>query len=143
MTDIRTRIETGEHRRELMARAHELDAQLSVLAMYDDQRRFYGYDYGNGQRAHELIRARRERDFAFSQAKTFGYGMGLGELHAPPQLVLDTARKISKQRLARYRRDAYCSRTGELALRAWTNVLAECERAVVAAAELGLAEVSR
>jgi hypothetical protein len=37
-----------------------LAAELVVLELYDDRRRLFGHDYGNGQRVRELNRRHRE-----------------------------------------------------------------------------------
>lgn len=117
-------------RARLVKHAQQLDAELSVLMMYDHQRRSLGYDYGNGQRFTELIRVRRERDAAQIDAKRYGYGMGLGDLSATPVQMRETFVRISTTRLGRVRRAdaAYRpTKSSEMALRAWRAVQREVE----------------
>jgi hypothetical protein len=111
-----------ERRERLLGNALRLDAELSVLDLYDNERRGFGYDYGNGQRFAEVSRVRRERDAARRECKIFGYGMGLGDLDASPELCLAEFERISTQRTARYRREAHLTRTAQLAERAWQLV---------------------
>jgi hypothetical protein len=126
--DERRRALDDDRRKQLVGNARRLDAELSVLTIYDDERRSLGYDYGNGQRFAELIRVRRERDAAVIAAHRYGYGMGLGDLNASPELVADAYRRISTARLRRYGRDPHLRRTERLATTAWRMVGAEVER---------------
>jgi hypothetical protein len=128
--DERRRVLDADRRKQLVDNARRLDAELSVLTIYDDERRSLGYDYGNGQRFTELIRVRRERDAAVTRAHTFGYGMGLGDLLATPELVRDAYRRISTAKLRRlYAAQAhYRTRSGDRAVAAWAGVGREVER---------------
>jgi hypothetical protein len=119
-------------RDELVTAAQRLDAELSVLGLYDDARRDLGHDYGNGQRYSELVRVRRQRDAARKLAKIFGYGMGLGELDATPQQCLEAYGRISAPRMARYRRESYRGETAMRSVTAWARALREIERTVAA-----------
>jgi hypothetical protein len=126
-------------RNELVTAAQLADAVLSILTMYDDQRHTLGHDFGCGQRAHELIRVRKEREHAITNAHRFGYGMGLGDLAATPDQMREAFVRLSTERLRRYDRDAHTSRTYTLALRAWRVVQREVE-AQVKSAERALLE---
>jgi hypothetical protein len=106
---------------ELREAAQLADAELSVLTMYDDARRAFGYDFGNGQRYAELIRLRRERDLAAAQAAAYGVG-ALADVSATPQQQRAAFERISRQRLARYSAEAHTGRTEQLARRAWSVV---------------------
>lgn len=128
----------AERRAQMIETAQCLDAELSVLTMYDTERRALRYDYGNGQRFRELIRVRRARDFAVADAHAYGYAMGLGDLNASPQQCLDAWRRLSTERLRRYGREAHRTETAQLALEAWRRVAEEIGRAAEAARALGL-----
>lgn len=114
-------------REQLIEEAQRLAARLSVLTLYDVERGALGYDFGNGQRYRELVRARRERDAAINRAQPFGYGVA-GELDASPEQVRVAYREITRAKLARYQREAHTSRTYELAVIAWRRVADEIER---------------
>jgi hypothetical protein len=114
--------QSDDRRERLLGTALRLDAELSVLDLYDNERRALGYDYGNGQRFAEISRIRRERDAARRECKIFGYGLGLGDLDASPELTLVVFEEISMQRTARYRREPHVTRTAQLAHHAWQLV---------------------
>lgn len=101
-------LEEQEH-----ARNRERLAELRMLEDYDGMRLRRGYDYGNGQRAGELSRRRRE----------------LGELElelaSPTPLELAEAwERIGPRRLRRAERDchSYGTRSARLTLECWRAI---------------------
>jgi hypothetical protein len=111
----------------LITRARELDAELTVLDLYDAERSSLGHDYGNGQRFHELSRKRRERDEARRDARI--YGASDLELVAPKTMQLSAYARISAKRTKRYSssREGYRDATALRALSAWRSVKSELD----------------
>jgi hypothetical protein len=125
-----------ERRERLVTAARLLEAELSVLGVYDDQRRITGHDFGNGQRHAELIRLRREHEHAVAQCHAYGYGMNLGELLATPEQLTAALQRLKAQRTSRYKHRApgvdYRRTTIVFALDAWGRTAREIEQVVEA-----------
>lgn len=112
-------------RLDAIKRAQLLDAQHTVLTLYDVERSALGHDYGNGQRYHELMRVLRELESARNDARL--YSVDALELNATPEQQRAAFRSISTKRLNRYQRDAHTSSTAMRAVNAWRAVARELE----------------
>ena len=121
------------HKARLVERAQLANAELQVLSLYDSERHYLGHDYGNGQRARELGRVRREHERALENVRVYRL-----EAHATAEQLTDAYRRLAVERT---RRQARGSATPENALRAvtaWRAVAAELARITEARRALGL-----
>lgn len=130
--DIRTTLEILErHRAEDANRAElvaRLTAEVIVLEQYDRERRRAGHDYGNGQRARELTRYRRE-------LRRNGAEEWPEDHAATPAELVEAARRLIPPRLARIDAESYRKGTPATmrTMRVLDEVLDDFEREAEAA----------